>query len=122
MKKWWGYLAAFTVVLGIEICIGLFVRDDFVRPYVGDMLVTVLLCCMGKVIFPGSAPAIPVFLFAAAVEGLQWLHLTEKLGLEGTVLGILLGSTFDWKDLLCYGLGCLVFALVTRNWKNKQRK
>lgn len=114
MRRRWGYLLAFFVLLGVEVCIGLWVRDDFVRPYVGDMLVTVLLCCLAKGMFPNFAPAIPVFLFAAAVEGLQWLRLTEKLGLEGTVLGIILGSTCDWKDLLCYGLGCLAFALADR--------
>ena len=121
MKKRWGYLLAFFTILAVEICIGLFVRDDFVRPYVGDMLVTVLLCCLAKVACPGSRPAAPVFVFAAAVEGFQWLELTEKLGLEGTVLGVILGSTFDWKDLLCYGAGCLAFA-VAECWKNKSQR
>ena len=104
------YWLAFFLLLVTEICIACFVRDNFVRPYVGDILVTVLLCCLCRAIFPRFAPAVPVFLFAAAVEGLQWLDLAEMLGLEGTALGIILGSTFDWKDLLCYGLGCLLFA------------
>lgn len=110
MKRRMGYFGAFGAILAIEICIGLFVRDNFVRPYVGDMLVTVLLCCFVKALFPAIRPAAPVFVFSAMVEGLQWLELTEKLGLEGTVPGIILGSTFDWKDILCYGLGCLAFA------------
>ena len=45
------YAAIFAVLLLIEIGIGLFVHDDFLRPYVGDVLVTVLLCygvsCLG---------------------------------------------------------------------------
>lgn len=110
MKKRISYLLAFLALLVVEICIALFVRDEFVRPYVGDMLVTVLLCCLCRAIFPHFAPALPVFLFAAAVEGLQWFGLTEMLGLKGTAMGIILGSTFDWKDILCYGLGCLLFA------------
>ena len=110
MKKRLGYLFAFFVLLAIEICIALFVRDDFLRPYVGDMLVTVLLCCLCRVVFPKFSPAVPLFLFAAAVEGLQWLRITEKLGLQGTALGIMLGSTFDWKDILCYAAGCAAFA------------
>lgn len=104
------YFLAFLAILATEICIALFVHDAFVRPYVGDLLVTVLLCCLCRAIFPGFAPALPVFLFAVAVEVGQWLGLTERLGLEGSVLGIILGSTFDWKDILCYGLGCLLFA------------
>jgi len=114
MKRRFGYLAAFFLVLLLEIFIGVFIRDNFIRPYVGDMLVTVLLCCLCRVIFPRLSPAIPVFLFSAVVEGIQWFGLTEKLGLQGTVMGIILGSTFDWKDILCYALGCIVFAVTER--------
>ena len=114
MKKRWGYLIAFFVLLAIEICIALFVRDRFVRPYVGDILVTVLLCCLAKAAVPKVSPALPVFLFAAAVEGAQWLGLVEKLGLQGTAIGIILGATFDWKDIACYGIGCLAFAVITK--------
>lgn len=108
------YIIAFLAILAIEIGIALFVRDAFVRPYVGDILVTVLLCCLCRAIWPRFAPAFPVFLFATAVEGLQWLELDQLLGLDGTALGIILGSTFDWKDILCYGLGCLLFAAAER--------
>lgn len=114
MKRRFGYLLAFFVLLAIEICIALFVRDRFVRPYVGDMLVTVLLCCLARAVVPQFPPAVPVFLFAAAVEGSQWLGLAEMLNLQGTALGIILGATFDWKDIVCYGLGCLLFAAVER--------
>lgn len=108
------YLILFLVLLAVEICIALFVRDQFVRPYVGDLLVTALLCCLARVVVPNFSPAVPVFLFAAAVEGSQWLGLAEMLNLQGTVLGIILGATFDWKDLVCYGLGCLLFAMAER--------
>ena len=114
MKQRLGYLAAFFLVLLLEIFIGVFIQDNFIRPYVGDMLVTVLLCCLCRVILPRLSPAIPVFLFSAVVEDLQWFGLTEKLGLQGTVMGIILGSTFDWKDIFCYALGCIVFAITER--------
>lgn len=114
MKRRLRYLAAFFLVLAIEVFIGIFIRDNFIRPYVGDMLVTVLLCCFCRMIVPRLSPAIPVFLFAAVVEGLQWLDLTEKLGLQGTVMGIIIGSTFDWKDVFCYALGCVVFVIADR--------
>ena len=41
------------------------------------------------------------------------------LGIAGTALGILLGSTFDWKDILCYGLGCLLFAGAELLWSKR---
>jgi len=28
------------------------------------------------------------------------------------VLGVLMGSTFDWKDLVCYAIGCGLFSLA----------
>lgn len=117
-QKRLAYLLAFALLLVVEVCIALFVHDAFVRPYVGDVLVTVLLCCLCRVIRPRFAPALPVFLLAAAVEGLQWLGLTEIMGLQETILGIIMGSTFDWKDILCYGLGCLLFTGVELLWSN----
>ena len=110
MKKRLGYCAAFLVILAVEVFIGIFVRDRFIRPYVGDMLVTVLLCCLSRVIFPNLSPALPVFLLAAGVELSQLVGLTEWLGLEGTPAGIILDSTFDFRDILCYALGCAAFA------------
>lgn len=113
MKKRLHYLFAFVALLGIEILIGAFIRDAFIRPYVGDMLVTVLLCCLGRVVFPDRFPWLPtaVFGFAVAVECAQLIRIPA---LDGTILGIILGSTFDWKDIVCYGVGCLGFAAVDR--------
>jgi cell shape-determining protein MreD len=63
-------------------------------------------------VFPRLHPALPVFGIALAAELWQWLGLTQKLGLDGTVLGVVLGATADWKDIVCYGLGCLLFSLT----------
>ena len=52
MKKRIPYLVAFVLLLGIEVLIGLYVRDAFVRPYVGDVLVAVLLCCLARCFLP----------------------------------------------------------------------
>lgn len=112
-----GYLAVFAALLAAEICIGLFVDDSFVRPYVGDMLVTALLCCLLRVLWPRVWPVLPVFGLSCVVEGLQTLNLTEVLGLRGTVLAIALGTTFDWKDLICYAVGCAAFAVVEYVWR-----
>ncbi|MDE6760478.1 MAG: DUF2809 domain-containing protein [Lachnospiraceae bacterium] len=53
--------------------------------------------------------ALYVFFFAAGVEGLQYFNLVRVLGLEENVfLRVLIGSVFDWKDILCYAAGCVV--------------
>lgn len=109
MKKRLWYLISFLSLLGIEICIALFVHDGFVRPYVGDVLVTALLCCLSRAVFLKLHPALPVFGISLVAELWQWLGLTKRLGLEGTAFGIILGSTADWRDLVCYTIGCLLF-------------
>ena len=103
------YWLSFFTVLVAEVCIALFVHDDFIRPYVGDVLVTVLLCCLSRGVFLRLHPALPVFGIALAAELWQWLGLTKSLGLDGTLLGVILGATADWKDIVCYGIGCLLF-------------
>ena len=112
MKKRFGYAIAFLVLLITEILIALFVRDDFIRPYGGDILVTVLICAAVRILFPTGIRLLPlwVFLFAAAVEIGQYFDFVTLLGLGNiTFFRILLGSTFSVADLICYAAGCLLF-------------
>lgn len=106
------YALLFLSVLLAEILIALFVKDAFVRPYVGDMLVTVLICCFLRIFFPTGVKLLPVyvFLFAAAVEFGQYLDMVKLLGLEGNrFISVLLGRTFSFPDILCYAAGCILF-------------
>lgn len=104
------YLSIFGLLLAVEICIALFVNDTFVRPYVGDMLVTLLLCCLCRVIVPCKMRLLPayVFVFASCVEIGQYLDLVALLGLaDNRIISIALGRTFSWMDLVCYAVGCV---------------
>ena len=109
------YALLFFALLVTEVLIALFVHDSFIRPFFGDVLVTVLICCFCRIWIPKKAPALPiyVFLFAAAVEVSQYFDLVKLLGLENNrFLSVLMGRTFSWPDLLCYAVGCgLFFAL-----------
>lgn len=105
------YTLLFVVLLVLLALIALYVHDGFVRPYVGDMLVVILLYWFVRIFIPTGCRLLPlyVFLFAACVEGLQYIRLLERLGLEGNRLAhIVFGSVFDWKDVGCYGVGCLL--------------
>ena len=104
------YAFIFCGLLAIEICIALFVNDSFIRPYVGDMLVTLLLCCLCRVIVPSKVRLLPlyVFLFSACVEIGQYFDLVALLGLaDNRFLSVLMGRTFSWLDLICYAVGCI---------------
>ena len=109
------YLLIFCGLLAVEVCIALFVNDAFIRPYVGDMLVTLLLCGLCRVIVPNKVQLLPlyVFIFAACVEVSQYFDLVALLGLaDNRILSIALGRTFSWLDIVCYAVGCVAAFLL----------
>ena len=115
------YCGAFAVLLAAEVCIALFVRDAFVRPYLGDVLVIVLLYCLGRGVLGlrgwWLVPAVTALGFLA--EGAQYFHLADRLGLpEGSALRTVLGSVFDWQDLLCYLAG----GLLPAGWERAEER
>ena len=118
------YLLATVLIFLLELFIALFVRDNFIRPYVGDMLVVVLVYTCVRVLLPEKPRLLPlyVFLFAAGVEALQGMRIVELLGLQNNrFFSVLIGTTFDWKDIVCYGVGCVLLGLweVVR-WKREK--
>lgn len=117
------YIVATVVLLGIEVMIGAFVHDDFVRPFVGDVLVTVLLCAMGRIVLPRWRwLPLGVLLFATVVELSQLIELDRILGVEGTAIGTAIGSTFDIADLICYAVGCVIFFICELGIKRLNTK
>ncbi|HVF80559.1 MAG TPA: DUF2809 domain-containing protein [Flavisolibacter sp.] len=99
----------FTVVLfTVEVLIALYVNDNFIRPYAGDFLVVILLYCFFKTFLNTSvlAIAVPVLLFAYAIETAQYFELSKHLPIQNHhLLRIILGSSFEWRDMLAYTLG-----------------
>lgn len=118
------YCIAFILLLGIEILIALYADDRFIRPYLGDVLVVVVIYCLIRIAIPNRGKLVPlwIFVFAVMVETLQGMGLVYKLGLAHyTFFRILIGSVFDWKDIACYGVGCM--ALLIYEWLiNKKQK
>lgn len=119
------YVVVTVVLLILEVLIAIFVHDKFVRPYVGDVLVTVLLCTFLRIFIPSRIKLLPlyVFIFAALVEAFQYFNIVEVLGLsDNRFLSILVGSVFDIKDIICYAIGCvIVFALESKFNGMKER-
>lgn len=107
------YGSSFIVLLITEILIGLYVHDHFIRPYIGDVLVTVLLCCLLRTIKPKGQRILPlyVFIFATLVEFAQYFEIVKILGLENSrLLSTIIGTSFSRIDLLCYAVGCFIFS------------
>lgn len=105
------------ILLAVEVCIALFAHDRFVRPYVGDVLVVMVLYAAVRVIVPEGCRLLPllVFLFAAGVELLQLFGAAElPVVRSSTFLRILIGATFDPSDILCYGIGCAILGFIQK--------
>ena len=108
------YFILFLVLLILEVIIALFVKDDFIRPFGGDIIVTILLCCFIRSFKPNGIKLLPLyaFLFAACVEVAQYFDYVKRLGLENSkFFSVLLGTSFSWYDIVCYGVGCVLFFL-----------
>ena len=115
------YLVAFFILLIIEILIALYVHDSFVRPYVGDMLVVIVLYCFAKFIVLDKFKHLPllIFIFAVIVELMQYFNVVNLLGLENNCFfRVLIGQVFDIKDIMCYGVGTIIIILFETICKN----
>lgn len=117
MRKRIVYIVLTVILLAVEVVITLFVHDRLIRPYIGDILVVVVVYTFVRIWIPDSVRLLPfyVFLFATAVEVSQYFNLVELLGVsDNRFLRILLGTSFDVKDILCYAVGCLLIWAVER--------
>lgn len=110
----------FFALLMVEVLIALFVHDDFIRPYVGDMLVVAVVYFFLRILIPEKYAWLPaaVFVFAVSVEALQYFRLTELLNITNPILKVALGSVYDTKDIVCYGIGCIF--LAGYEWINRR--
>lgn len=114
MKKRILYLMVTIILVIVEVLIAVYVHDDFVRPYVGDVLVVIVLYAFVRIFIPDRLKFLPlyVFVFAVMVEILQWFHIVDLLGFAGNrFLRVLIGGTFDVKDIICYGVGCFLLGM-----------
>ena len=112
------FYAFSTLLLFItEVLIALFVHDQFIRPYIGDFLVVILIYCFVKSFLntPVVPTALGVLVFAYTVELLQYFRIVELLGLQHSrAARIIIGSSFEWQDILAYTLGVLAVVLVEK--------
>ena len=107
------YLIAALAIFVMEIWIALYVHDDFVRPWGGDVLVVVLLYCLvrGVTRLNVVAAALSVLVFSWFIEVLQYFQIVRVLGLEGNAIArTIIGTTFSWSDIVAYILG-IVFVV-----------
>lgn len=107
-----------TYILICLICITLgtiivmaFNNHGFIRGVIGDVLVVILMYYVLKIFVPIKPLnlLIIVLIFSYLVETTQYFHLIEVVKLEDNFMAnIIMGSTFDYRDLLAYTLGGII--------------
>ncbi len=105
-----------------EVLIALYINDAFIRPYIGDVLVVILIYCFIKSFFKFSVNSVALFvlIFSFTIEFLQYVNIVEKLGLANyKVARIVIGTSFSWIDLLCYTIGIGFVLLIEKFRFNK---
>ncbi|MCR4695762.1 MAG: DUF2809 domain-containing protein [Lachnospiraceae bacterium] len=100
-----------VLLLAIEIIIGM-LATGWIRNYLGDVLVVILIYTIIRTITPDK-PAkwyiLPtaVLVLAYAVEFLQLWGFCDKFGITNRLLRIIIGTGFSIADLLCYTIGVI---------------
>ncbi|MGH1490135.1 MAG: DUF2809 domain-containing protein [Acidimicrobiales bacterium] len=110
-----GYLFVAIGLFIVEVCIALFVDDGFVRPYLGDVLAVMLVYASLRAVFGLSiiGAVVASLAIAFAIEFSQLVGLLNLLGLQRiTVARVVLGTAFEWLDLVAYVAGAAVVVLV----------
>lgn len=101
----------------IEVLIALYLRNDFIRSYVGDFLVVILLYCFVRTFLkaPVITVAIGVLLFSFVIETGQYFHFIALIGLQHSTLArVVLGDSFTLDDLIAYTVGILMVTTVEK--------
>ena len=109
MRKRLVFGALSAVLFGVEVLIGMYAHG-WVRYYLGDVLIVILLYTLFRTIvpeWPGKWWVLPtaILAFAFAVEYLQLWGFCDRFGITNRLLRILLGTGFSTIDLLSYAIG-----------------
>ena len=109
MKINYKNLSIFFILFIVEIYIALFIHDNIVRPFVGDVLVVgVVYFFIRSFINKIKFLPVYVFLFACLIEVGQYFNLVSILHMENfKAARIIMGSNFDFNDIFCYLIGTI---------------
>ena len=118
------YLLLTVFIFLIEVLIATKLADIFfVRAYLGDVIVVMLLYTFVKsfVKMNDEKLILGILIFSCLVEFAQYFTVAEKLGFRpGSLMYIVIGNSFSWIDILCYAAGCLLLFLFVKLNSKKQ--
>jgi hypothetical protein len=105
------FLFIFLAIFVIEVLIGKYLHDAFIRPFGGDVLVVVLIYAFLRVFLKTNNKklALGVLIFSFVIEFLQSVHYVAWFGWENNkLMSTIMGTSFSMYDLLAYFVGYLI--------------
>lgn len=111
------YFVLAILILVVEILIAIFLHDRIIRPYVGDILVVILIYSTVRSFLdsPVLLTALSVLALSFTIEGLQYLNIVDRLGLENsTIAKTIIGTSFAWADIFAYIIGFIIVLLFEK--------
>lgn len=102
---------ATLLLLGIEIIIGIYAKG-WIRAYLGDVLVVILIYSLVRTISPDKPDKwyiLPtaVLIFSFVVEFLQLWGFCDRFGITNRLLRIIIGTGFSVVDFVSYTIGII---------------
>lgn len=113
------YFLLTLLLFSAEVFIATKLKDIFfVRAYLGDVIVVMLLYTLIKsffIIHNNEKLIVGIFIFSCLIEFAQYFNIAECLGFQrGSLMYIVIGNSFSWVDILCYSAGCVLMFLLLK--------
>lgn len=98
---------------------------DFMVQYGGDVLWAMLIFLLFGLLFPASKAWHRIVLALAVTWGIEFSQLVQTDWLNAVrsvkLGGLLIGHSFSWSDLVCYGCGIGAGALLEQKVLTSER-
>lgn len=118
------YFLLTILIFLVEVLIATVLKDQFfIRAYLGDVIVVMLLYTLVKSFFitNDTKLTLGIFAFSCLIEFAQFFNIAEKLGFQpGSLMYILIGNSFSCIDIICYGVGCLILYFLVKIKSNQK--
>ena len=126
MKTRLPYIIGVLLLTGVEVVIGVFDFNQFIRSYIGDVIIVWVLYCIFRSFVPRKfnsyAVSLGILAFSFVVEFLQKAHIADVLGVENKLLRILIGTSYATEDLWCYAAGTAVILIEILIFKQLKKE
>ncbi len=107
-----------VIIFITEVLIATKFKDCFfVRAYLGDVLVVMLMYYFIKAFTDVHSTKLitGIFIFSCLIEFAQYFHFAQWMGFgDNRTMMIVLGNSFSWLDILCYFVGCAALFLIEK--------